>query len=618
MIQKRTRNELYNKFRQGAIPSGADFADFIRSELNLLDDGIDTSDDPKEPICLKSHGDEENILDFADGEGRKRWRISGRNEEKTEEGLNIKADDNSKLYIERDTGNVGIGTDKPSAKLHILQTGNDDVIRIDDENNDTTPFVITSEGQVGIGTGNGDERPQAKVHISHDGPGDAFRVDDATNDTTPLIINQDGNVGIGCTEPKAKLTVLGGVSIGDSTKEPGSNNLYIKGDLEVGGAVKVSGGIGGIEISAPLTASTETLTLLDNVEIKAGTPNTPPKKSEGNLSVEGTTTLGTYNAGKKVIINGSIESGGIPKSSTEQQYDLEINQSLVVNRQNLSVNVKGDFTAVGDSTLGANDGNTIKLNGAIQRDGDQDVTINDKLTVTQKATIEAAQIKILELNNAGVTVNEIANGISNAADVSDIIKAALPTEYAVKKYVDDLLAGTVVAFARNTAPEGWLECNGWTYSGDTYPRLFERISTKFGSGDGSPKSFNVPNLKNQFVRGWDRDSTRVFGDNEYSAFQDHTHNFSGTPSKVDDESHDHWSGLGGYSWNHSYYHYYWYWWWWWEYRYYTASFYWGGRTGSSRHSHTFTPSGTISGAASGNPAAETRPDNVALLYCIKY
>ena len=33
MIEKRKREELYDKFRQGAVPSGADFADLIRSQL---------------------------------------------------------------------------------------------------------------------------------------------------------------------------------------------------------------------------------------------------------------------------------------------------------------------------------------------------------------------------------------------------------------------------------------------------------------------------------------------------------------------------------------------------------------------------------------------------------
>jgi microcystin-dependent protein len=604
MIQKRTRNELYNKFRQGAIPSGADFADFIRSELNLLDDGVDTPDDPKDPICLKGHGEDDSFLDLADAEGLKRWRISGRNEEKTEEGLNIKADEKSKLYLDRDTGNVGVGTDKPSAKLHIIQTGADDVVRIEDESSDTTPFVITSDGQVGIGVGSGDERPQAKLHISYNESGDVLRVDDTSNDTTPFIIDQNGNVGIGCAEPQAKLTIMGGgVSIGNNTKQPGSNSLYVEGNLEVAGAVVVNGGSGGIEINGPLTAKTEKLTLKDNVEIVAGDSDDPEKHSDGNLSVAGDTTLGTYNQNvddqNVVTINGRIESGGIPSSSTSQQTKLEINRSLIIDRESLDVQVKGDFSVGGDkTTLGDNQATAkIYLNGTIQREDNRDVTIDNKLLVKQNSTLESALIKSLVLNT-GATVNEISTDVG----LSDSSNAAVPTEHAVKEYIDNLLVGSVTAFAMASPPEGWLECNGQQVSRTTYARLFAKIGTAYGAGNGGT-TFNLPNLQDEFIRGWNH--SRGLGSTQESAFQNHIHNFTGTSSTTNSYGHSH-SYTGG--------------------SYANAAS--GGTAGvagrgtsntsHNTHSHSFTPAGTISNPTSGNHDSETRPHNMALMFCIKY
>lgn len=610
MIEKRTRKELYDKFRQGAIPSGADFADFIRSQVNLLDDGVDISEDPKNPICLKSHGEDENILDFADADGRKRWRISGRNEEGTEEGLNIKADEKSKVYIERETGNVGINTDQPNAKVHIIQTGDDDVIRIDDESNDTTPFVITSEGQVGIGIGSGDEKPQAKLHINYDGAGDVLRVNDTNNDTTPFIIDQNGNVGLGCTEPLAKLTVLGGgVSIGNNTKQPGSNSLYVEGDIEVGGSVVLSGGIGGIEINGPLFTKTEKLVLKDNVEIIAGTSDND-KSSDGNLSVAGDTTLGTYNTGKVVIINGSIESGGIPNSSTDQQDELEINHSLIVNRESLAVNVKGDLSVVGNSTLGENqETNIIKLNGTIKREGNKDVTIDNTLLVKRKATIESALIKDLTLN-AGVTVNEISND-SRLADNSQV---AIPTEQAVKEYVDNLLAGSIVAFAISTVPEGWFECDGRPVSRITYGRLFRLIGVTYGEGDGNT-TFNLPDLRNQFLRGHVRNSRDISKFPQPGSIQTHAHTFTGTNAIISGGNHSHADYSSSYSvralYNYN-----------WACHHFSFNPNWGsylyydsyGRTTSESHSHSFSPSGSVNPSGSN----ETRPENMAVMFCIKY
>lgn len=582
MIEKRTRKELYDKFRQGAIPSGADFADFIRSQVNLLDDGVDISEDPKDPICLKSHGEDENILDFADANGRKRWRISGRNEEGTEEGLNIKADEKSKVYIERETGNVGINTDQPNAKLHIIQNNADDAIRIDDESNDITPFVITSEGQVGIGIGSVDEKPLAKLHINYDGAGDVFRVNDTNNDTTPFIIDQNGNVGLGCTEPLAKLTILGGgVSIGNNTKQPGSNSLYVEGDIEVGGSVVLSGGIGGIEINGPLFAKAEKLVIKDNVEIIAGTSDDPDKSSDGNLSVAGDTTLGTYHAGNVLIINGSIESGGIPNSSTDQQYELDINHSLVVNRETLAVNVKGDLSVDGD------------------------VEVDSDLTVAQNAVINSATINDLKLRS-GATVNEFSKDIR----LSDNSDSAVPTEHAVKEYVDNLLAGSIASFAMSTPPEGWLECDGRSVSKTQYPRLFARIQRTYGNGDGSSDSFSLPDLRDDFIRGWNRDNaaTRTFGSRQGSAFENHQHNFYGTPGSTSVDGHDHTGGSrgstsvsqgtnGGSK---------------------TVASHGSNTTSAYYHAHSYTPVGTISGAVSGSFDNETRPRNRALLFCIKY
>lgn len=78
-------------------------------------------------------------------------------------------------------------------------------------------------------------------------------------------------------------------------------------------------------------------------------------------------------------------------------------------------------------------------------------------------------------------------------------------------------AGAVTSFARNTAPTGWLKANGAAVSRITYATLFAAIGTTFGAGDGST-TFNLPDLRAEFVRGWDDgrgvDSGRAFGSNQ--------------------------------------------------------------------------------------------------------
>ncbi len=87
-------------------------------------------------------------------------------------------------------------------------------------------------------------------------------------------------------------------------------------------------------------------------------------------------------------------------------------------------------------------------------------------------------------------------------------------------------AGSVFTFATSTVPSGYLECNGAAVSRSTYASLFSSISTTWGTGDGS-STFNLPDLRGQFVRGWDNsagvDSGRSFASSQTDQNKEHTH-----------------------------------------------------------------------------------------------
>ena len=136
-------------------------------------------------------------------------------------------------------GNVGIATTSPSAKLHvagtaifsandagtavrITQTGSGEAFRVEDETNpDTTPFVVTASGDVGIGTASPSVKLQVEgqaiinvntsttgVRITQTGSGEALRVEDEANpDTTPFVVTAAGLVGIGTSTPDRGLVV---------------------------------------------------------------------------------------------------------------------------------------------------------------------------------------------------------------------------------------------------------------------------------------------------------------------------------------------------------------------------------------------------------------------------
>lgn len=177
---------------------------------------------------------------------------------------------------------------------------------------------------------------------------------------------------------------------------------------------------------------------------------------------------------------------------------------------------------------------------------------------------------------------------------------------------DAIPAGAISAFGMNTAPSGWLECDGATVSRTTYATLFTAIGTTFGVGDGST-TFKLPDLRGEFIRGWDDgrgiDSGRAFGSAQTEMIGPHSHTATTTGTTSSDGSHTHFAnvvsnatfgGLAGVA---------------------SASF--QGTVSSvtndlpmtttGSHTHTLTISTTVNN----NSGTENRPRNIALLFCIK-
>jgi microcystin-dependent protein len=87
-------------------------------------------------------------------------------------------------------------------------------------------------------------------------------------------------------------------------------------------------------------------------------------------------------------------------------------------------------------------------------------------------------------------------------------------------------AGMIVEFATATPPSGYLVCDGTPKSRTAYADLFAAIGTVWGAGDGST-TFNVPDLRGVFRRGWDAgrgiDTGRAFATSQASQNLSHQH-----------------------------------------------------------------------------------------------
>ena len=159
--------------------------------------------------------------------------------------------------------------------------------------------------------------------------------------------------------------------------------------------------------------------------------------------------------------------------------------------------------------------------------------------------------------------------------------------------------GAVFCTAAASVPTGFLECNGAAVSRSTYASLFSAIASIYGSGDGS-STFNLPDLRGEFIRGFDNgrgiDNGRTHASAQSDQNKGHTHSAS-----VTDPGHSHTvNNFGG-------------------------NF--GGESGAQtfRSDHTGTSTAIVQSATTGvsvsnasQGGTEVRVRNIAMIYIIKF
>ena len=188
--------------------------------------------------------------------------------------------------------------------------------------------------------------------------------------------------------------------------------------------------------------------------------------------------------------------------------------------------------------------------------------------------------------------------------------------------------GAIIAFPSERIPNGFLPCEGQELSRKQFPELSELLGNTFG---GTASTFNLPDLQGQFIRGLDREGNvdiddqgqyRKIGSSQDDALQGHRHNVPSRNTSYEG-SHTHKVFYSSYKVgsntftdnDRTVYE---------VPSIYSSSNSQGGDPGTSSsgtHSHT------ISATATEEPinhtygvvrvASETRPTNIALIFCIK-
>ena len=153
---------------------------------------------------------------------------------------------------------------------------------------------------------------------------------------------------------------------------------------------------------------------------------------------------------------------------------------------------------------------------------------------------------------------------------------------------DDVDIGFAKPFGGTEIPAGYLYCDGSEVSRKAYDKLFAAIGTTWGEGDGE-NTFNIPDLRGIFVRCDGGENNAEIGVRQEDAIRDITGSLSGVYNSSTA------SGSGGaLQWVT------------------TSQSHMQLASGSGRIGVEFRASWVVP------TAAEVRPVNVAMKYCIRY
>lgn len=114
--------------------------------------------------------------------------------------------------------------------------------------------------------------------------------------------------------------------------------------------------------------------------------------------------------------------------------------------------------------------------------------------------IQDGSIGAAELSSSAVTEAKLASSSVATAKIQDNAVTMAKLATALQAYL--VPTGSVVPYGGDSAPSGFLLCDGTAVNRTTYATLFALVGVRFGSGDGTT-TFNVPDLRGRFIRGLD-------------------------------------------------------------------------------------------------------------------
>ena len=168
------------------------------------------------------------------------------------------------------------------------------------------------------------------------------------------------------------------------------------------------------------------------------------------------------------------------------------------------------------------------------------ITIRDRKALRFRDTSNSNFVAIRAPDNAAADITLTLP--SSDGNANDVLQSDGSGNLSFTALPQAVPTGSVHLMAGNNVPSGYLKCNGQAVSQTTYAALYQVIGATYGQ---TATTFNLPDLRGEFVRGWDDsrgvDSGRDFGSAQGHEFFSHNHVITdpGHSHSINDPGHFH-------------------------------------------------------------------------------
>ena len=304
---------------------------------------------------------------------------------------------NTRLVVSS-TGNVGIGTTTPNAKLHV---SGDTIIQGNLTVTGSTQSLFSGNSSVEL------------VKIIQNGSGDAFVVQDIANgDSSHFVINASGNTAIGLTQPLGtdKLTVSGDTSIYGSFKATTiSATTYLNLPLSATTNTFVTGGTYSAGTAAFTNNSGGTFNVTGFVTVPGN--NTEVLTSNGAGVISSSSSL-TFD-GNFLLSDASIVGGRLSNLTTT--YAVTDGVSSILS----SLNGWDNKYASGEILSDEISAEVINAGQLVVMSSNRQWKLADATSAGEKS-INLLGVSLSSTLGSGESINVLLNGFVSEIDVNNV------------------------------------------------------------------------------------------------------------------------------------------------------------------------------------------------------